>query len=328
MYNSSEIIGAVIPVLNHHVSTLGPGDVFRDWLVHALGDRIKNKHCKVDVFKYAPSSHTVCRYKFKGERYSVIVKFFAEPTGKLKRYNASEAMAKEFNNLMAVRSIINVPAPIAMHRDFNCALVTEYISGKSLAWHLSHETDLYDRLTSVAHMQRRLHEHTRHDYYDKARDFANFHSVLDHLKLDRSTRDHFDQLLGKWWYSSLLDQRQGCMIHRDATPSNYVFHKDVPYILDLESSWYNAHYARDLGIMCSELKNHFQLQEGSGRLAEPYIGHFLWHYSKNENDFLRTTKVIPFFMSLGFLRSARLHRHYPHHEYLIKEAAACLRSLG
>ena len=317
----------VIAVLNHHVSTLGPGDVFRDWLVYILGDRIKNKYCKVEVFKYSPSSHTVCRYKFKGEECSVIVKFFAEPTGKLKRYNAYEAMVKEYNNLMAVRSIINVPAPIAMHRDFNCALVTDYVSGKSLSWYISHERELYDRLGSVAYMQHRLHKHTRHDYYDKARDFANFHSVLDQLKLDSSTRSLFNELLGKWWYSPLLDQKQGCMIHRDATPSNYVFHKHVPYILDLESSWYNAHYARDLGIMCSELKNHFELHKGSGDLAEPYIGHFLWHYSKKESDFFNMTKIIPFFMSLGFLRSARLHRHYPHHEYLIKEAAACLKAL-
>lgn len=314
-------------VLNHHVSTLGPGDVFRDWLVYTLGDRIKNKYCDVEVFKYSPSSHTVCRYKFKGERYSVIVKFFAEPTGKLKKYNAYEAMLKEYNNLREVHSIINVPSPIAMHQDFNCALVTEYISGKSLSWHLAHERGLYDRLTSVAHMLHRMHAHTKHNYYDKTRDFANFHSVLDQLKLDERTRNHFNELLGKWWYSSLLNQEQGCMIHRDATPSNYVFHKDVPYILDLESSWHNAHYARDLGIMCSELKNHFELHKGSGNLAEPYIGHFLWHYSKNENDFHRTTRIIPFFMSLGFLRSARLHRKYPHHEYLIKEAAECLKAL-
>ncbi|WP_214044588.1 phosphotransferase [Methanomethylovorans sp.] len=327
MYYSSEIIVAVIPVLNHYVNTLGPGDAFRDWLVDTLGDRIKNKYCKVEVFKYSPSSHTVCRYKFKGEKYSVIVKFFAEPTGELKRYNASEAMVREYNNLMAARPIINVPMPIAIHQDFNCALVTEYISGRSLTWYLSHENDLYDKLTSVAHMQHRLHEHTRHDYYDKKKDFANFHKVLDHLNLDRPIREHFDQLLGKWWYSSLLDLKQGCMIHRDATPSNYMFRKDILYVLDLESSWYNAHYALDLGIMCSELKNHFQLQRGSGELAEPYIGHFLWHYSKNESDFLRITKIVPFFMGLGFLRSARLHRHYTHHKYLIKEAAACLTSL-
>lgn len=317
----------MIVVLKHNVSKLGPGDVFRDWLVNILGDRIKNKNCDVEVFKYNPSSHTVCRYKFKGEQYSVIVKFFAEPTGKMKKYNAYEAMVKEYNNLREVKSFINVAAPIAIHQDFNCALVTEYISGHSLSWYLAHDVDLYDRLTSIAHTLHRLHKHTRHDYYDKSRDFANFHSVLDQLRLDNSTRAHFNEMLGKWWYSSLLDQKQGCMIHRDATPSNYVFHNGVPYILDLESSWHNAHYARDLGVLCSELKNHFELHKGSGALAEPYIGHFLWHYSKNENDFFRMTKVIPFFMSLGFLRSARLHRHYPHHQYLIKEAAECLKAL-
>lgn len=314
-------------VLTHHVNTLVPGDAFRDWLVDILGDKIKNKYCKVDVFKYSHSSHTVCRYKFKGERYSVISKFFAEPTGKIKKYDAYEAMIKEYNNLKEVQSIINVPSPIAIHREFNCALVTEYISGKSLLWYIAQEKDLFYHLTSVAHMLNNLHNHTIQDYYDKTRDFANFHNVLDQLKLDNNTRNLFNELLGKWWYSSLLDTKHGCMIHRDATPSNYVFHKGVPYILDLESSWHNAHYARDLGILCSELKNHFQLHKGSGNLAEPYIGHFLWQYSRNETNFIKTTKLLPFFMSLGFLRSARLHRHYQHYNYLIREAIECLKSI-
>jgi hypothetical protein len=87
-------------------------------------------------------------------------------------------MVKEYNNLREVQSIVNVPAPIAMHQDFNCVLVTEYISGKSFSWYLSHDKDIYDKLAAIAHTLHRLHKHTRHDYYDKTRDFANFHSVL------------------------------------------------------------------------------------------------------------------------------------------------------
>lgn len=36
------------------VSTLKPGDVFRDWLVDALGDRLHHKKCDVRVFKIGP----------------------------------------------------------------------------------------------------------------------------------------------------------------------------------------------------------------------------------------------------------------------------------
>ncbi|WP_406662027.1 phosphotransferase [Methanolobus sp. ZRKC3] len=312
--------------MKYYVNTLYPGDYFRDWLVGLLGERIQNKNCEVDVFKYNPSSHTVCRYKFREERYSVVAKFFAEPCGKMKRYNAHDAMNNEYNNLKRVGQFINIARPIARHVDFNCALITEYISGNSLFHYMESERNLYDRLTSIAHTLRQLHDSTE-GYYDREREFANFHEVLDQLALDHSTRQVFNELLGNWWYSPLLDRYSGCMIHRDATPSNYIFRKGVPYALDFESSWENGNAIRDLGIMCSELKNYFELNKGSGINAEPYIGHFLWHYSSSEDDFHYVTQVLPFFMSLGLLRSARLHRQYPHFNYLIKEAIECLKAL-
>jgi hypothetical protein len=43
------------------VATLKPGNVFRDWLVDVLGDRIRRKKSRVKVYKLTPSSHTVCR---------------------------------------------------------------------------------------------------------------------------------------------------------------------------------------------------------------------------------------------------------------------------
>nr|WP_321496597.1 phosphotransferase [uncultured Methanolobus sp.] len=312
--------------MKKYVNTLYPGDSFRDWLVWILGDRIHNKNCAVDVFRYSPSSHTVCRYKFRDEHYSVIAKFFGEPCGKMKRYNAYEAMTNEFNNLKRVEQFINVARPITISSDMNHVLVTEYISGKSLFTYMESERHLYDRLTSVAYMLRRLHDNTD-GYYNKEREFANFHHVLDQLRLDHSTRQYFNELLGKWWHSSLIDRYSGCMVHRDATPCNYIFRNGVPYALDFESSWENGNAVRDLGIMCSELKNYFELNKGSGNNAEPYIGHFLWHYSRSEEDFRYVTRTLPFFMSLGLLRSARLHRHYPHYNYLLKEAIECLKTL-
>ena len=55
-----------------HVNTLSFGDPFRDWLVEeVVGHCLRNKKCLVDVFKY-DSSHTVCRYQFRGEHLSVM----------------------------------------------------------------------------------------------------------------------------------------------------------------------------------------------------------------------------------------------------------------
>lgn len=311
---------------NRHVNVLNPGDPFRDWLVEeVVGHRLKNKQCSVNVFKY-DSSHTVCRYQFKGEHFSVMAKFFSEPTGRLKDYNPYKGMMNEYRNLEKAASVINVAKPLAVNKKFNCVLVTEYIPGKSLGWYLRREENLYERLSSVAHMLRQLHENTESSY-NKENEFKNYHEVLDHLKLDYDTREPFNKLLGEWWYSSWLDREHGCMVHRDVTPSNYIFCKDKPYAIDFESSWFQAHPVRDLGILTAELKNDFELHKGGGWKAEPYIGNFLWEYSKDEKDFTSITRVLPFFMSIGLLRSARIHQG-SYRNYLIKEAFECLKAIN
>jgi tRNA A-37 threonylcarbamoyl transferase component Bud32 len=309
----------------HTVSVLNPGDPFRDWLVkEVVRHQIKNRDCSVEVFRYL-SSHTVCRYHFKGEHFSVMAKFFAEPTGKLKNYNPSKGMMNEYKNLRKAASVINVAKPLAVNEKFNCVLVTEFISGKSLRWYFKQEKDLYNKLSAVAHMLRKLHEST-FSSYNKENEFKNYHEVLGHLNLDYDTRENFNKLLGNWWYSSRLDRQHGCMVHRDVTPSNYIFCKGKPYALDFESSWYHAHPVRDLGTLTAELKNYFQLHKGGGWKAEPYIGHFLWEYSLDEEDFLRITQILPFYMGIGLLRSARIHSG-EYQKYLIEEAMACLKAI-
>lgn len=310
---------------SRHVNTLYPGDPFRDWLVEeVIGHRLKNKNCSVNVYKYN-SSHTVCRYQFKGEHFSVMAKFFAEPTGQMKNYNPYKGMMNEYRNLKKAASVINVTKPLAINKKFNCALVTEYIPGKSLGWYIKYEEKLYERLAAVAHMLRKLHENTKSSY-NKENEFRNYHEVLSQLKLDYGTREAFNKLLGDWWYSSLLNREYGCMIHRDVNLSNYIFCKGKPYALDFESSWFQANPVRDLGILAAELKNEFEFHKNGGLKAEPYIGNFLWEYSKNEQEFAYVTKILPFFMGIGLLRSARLHQG-THKNYLIKEALECLKAI-
>ena len=310
----------------HHINTLSPGNPFRNWLVQkVVGHRLKNKHCLVDVFKYN-SSHTVCRYQFRGEQISVMAKFFAEPTGRLRDYNAYKGMMNEYRNLEKAASIINVAKPLAISKKFNCALLTEYIPGKSLGWYIKHDEKIYEQLASVAHILRQLHKNTKSSY-NKEKEFRNYHEVLSHLKLDHHILKSFNKLLGEWWYSSWLDRKHGCMVHRDVNLSNYIFYKDKPYALDFESSWFQAHPVRDLGILTAELKNEFERHKGGGWKAEPYIGNFLWEYSKDEKDFFNITRVLPFFMSIGLLRSARLHQGN-YRNYLIKEACVCLKAIN
>jgi serine/threonine-protein kinase RIO1 len=306
------------------VNKLKPGDVFRDWLVDMAGERLCNKKCEVKVYK-VPASHTVCRYDFCGEDYSVFAKFYAEPRGGNRNYDAAKAMENEFRKLKQVEKLIDIPSPLAKRKRFNCVLVTEHVKGRPLSRYIRSEDRLYDRLTVLSKALRRLHEGTRSSYKMK-REFANYHKVLGQASMSLNTRSEFFQLLGQWWHRDLCSWSHGCMIHNDANPANYLFSKDQVYALDFESSWEHAHPVHDLGIVAAELKKYFGYNRRDPSRAEPYIGHFLWHYSRGEEDFYRITAALPFFMSLGLLRMARWGGSSDQRAYLFREAEACLRS--
>ncbi len=310
----------------NYINTLYPGDAFRDWLIDIAGERVGNKRCNVAVHKIAPASHTVCRYEFIGENYSVVAKFYAEPTGagSLDEYDPVRSMRQEFDILKSMSKIACVPRPIAAREDYHCVLVTEHVRSKPLFKFMESEDGLYDRLTTTAHTLRRLHDHTRSDYR-KQYEFAHFHKILDQLQLEPARRLELNRLLGDWWYSSLVDQPYGCRIHNDPNPVNLVFSQDSYdlILLDFESSWEHASFVHDLGVVAAELKHYFASHKGNDRRAEPYIGHFLWHYSSGLDEFRRITQALPFFMGMGLLRMARLGLDLP---YLFREALACLRS--
>jgi aminoglycoside phosphotransferase (APT) family kinase protein len=306
-----------------YIGTLNPGDPFRDWLIIKLEDRIDDKKCPVNVYQFPQASHTVCRYDFNGEDYSVVSKFYAKPTGWKKDYDYAKAMDNEYKALKRVARVIDIPKPIAARKDFDCALITEHVVGRSLNTCLKSEDELYDRLTLVARALRKLHDETKSEYR-KCEEFARFHKILDQLKMENSSRDKFNRILGKWWHSSLLDLREGCLIHNDANLANYLFSPDKVYALDFESSWEGAHPMHDLGVLAAELKHYFERKKGDGNRAEPYIGHLLWHYSPDLGEFRRNTDALPFFMAMGLLRMARLSLGNGHRAYVFREAKACL----
>jgi len=107
---------------------------------------------------------------------------------------------------------------------------------------------------------------------------------------------------------------------------NYLFNHSKVYLLDFESSREHANFVQDLGIVAAELKHYFAVHRRNARLAEPYIGHYLWNYSRSESEFYRITKALPFFMSLGLLRMARLEQSPEHRAYILQDAGDCLDS--
>lgn len=308
-----------------YIRSARQGDKFRDWLIEVLADRIRDKDCEVCIFKLSHASHRVCKYEFRGEKLSVVAKFFAIPTGKIKKYDSYSLMKREYENLKKAGKIIDVPEPIAINKDFHCVLVSKYIPGRSLFWYFKHRNKLKEKLELVANMLRKLHENTQ-AYYDKEDEFSKFKDVLNRLKISRHMKGEYKHLLGKWKQSSLLDLKKGCMVHNDSTPLNYVFHRGKPFFLDFELARRHGHFACDLGILCAELKYYFA-RRAQNRDAELYISHFLKHYSKNEEEFHKITRVIPFYMAYGLLRIALFKSNSSYRDYTLREAKKCLEAI-
>ncbi len=309
-----------------YVDTLYPGNAFREWLMAVLGERIGDRNDKVNVYRVLPASHTVCRYEFQACGLSVVAKFYGEHLSGKRRYDPVQAMENEFNTLKRIEPLVDISRALAMHRDFHCALLTEYIHGQSFYKYLKNDDRLYDRLTAIASLQRRLHDQTRCEYR-KERVFAQFHKNLDQLRLSDAARTKYDRLLGEWWHSPFLDRSHGCRVHGDANPMNYLFRRNKVYMLDLESSKEHVNPVHDLGIVAAELKYFFAFHRGSGRNAEPYIGHYIWRYARNEPEFYAITCALPFFMSQGLLRMAKLGLGPDERSFVFREAEACLESI-
>jgi hypothetical protein len=130
-----------------------------------------------------------------GEDFGVVSKFYAEPIGGNRNYNAEQAMNREFDKLQKADGIIDVSRPLVKKKRFNCALVTEYVEGKPLNSYIKSEDGLYDRLTAVAQLLRRLHDNTATKYC-KDKEFGLFHNVLDQMGVYGHTRERYNYLLG------------------------------------------------------------------------------------------------------------------------------------
>ena len=305
-------------ISQEYVRKLKPGDPLRHWIVHALEHRIKNKKCDVREFRVRPASHKVYRYEFEGEGFSVIAKFLAQPTGKIKKYDAREAMLNEYYKLKRLEKIIDVPEPIGLNSHFNCVLVTEYIPGKPFSWYLKNEKSLDEKLKAIASLLSKLHRATK-SYYDKDKDFKKIRSNLQYMPLRSSTRKRYEQKLEGWQKSPFLDENQGCTIHSDATPANYLFYRGTTYAIDLELSTEHGNAANDLGILCAEVFHHFA-RKGVAYASIPHIKRFLRNYSRDGEEYRRIKKILPLYMSYGLLRVAWREKKPIHREYLIRKA--------
>ena len=117
------------------------------------------------------------------------------------------------------------------------------------------------------------------------------------------------------------------MIHNDFSPVDFAFHNWRPFLIDFGLASWHGHFACDLGILYAELKYYFAWK-GSSLSAEPYIHHFLKHYSKDDEEFHKITKVIPFYMAYNLLRIAIFKSNSSYGDYPLREAKRCLEAIN
>ncbi|MDR9816744.1 MAG: hypothetical protein WBJ06_02970 [Candidatus Methanoculleus thermohydrogenotrophicum] len=161
-------------------------------------------------------------------------------------------MKREYDRLLRASGWIPVSCALATNSRFHLVLVTGYVPGTSIRELLAAGSSLYDPLTGVAHLLRRLHDNTRTSC-DREREFAYFHEVLDQNRLPAHQREWFNRLLGAWWHSTRIGQDEGCMARGDATPGNYLYDGGA-WAIDFEGVRDHAHRIRDPGILAAEIK--------------------------------------------------------------------------
>ncbi|HZD43054.1 MAG TPA: phosphotransferase, partial [Methanomicrobiales archaeon] len=188
-----------------------------------------------------------------------------------------------------------------------------------------HNGSLPRHLTLLANLHRRIHAY-RSGIFDKERIFSGYNRIFHTLRLRPRDRDRFEHLLSAWRDQPLLDLSCGHRIHGDANPNNYILHGKQFHALDFEQSWDQAHPIHDVGIICTELTHFFATKRGDPHLAKEYIHHYLHQYCRDERDLEEITQVLPFFMSYGYMRIARLYRNTPYQDYIVQEALELLDS--
>jgi len=322
------------------VSELKKGDPFRDWLVTHSSNKIKNKDCDVEVFRVYPTAHTVCLYKFKGENFGFVAKFFGEPSREVSNhYNPKKTMLREFNALKHLenkglcKGQLKAIRPIAMKEDYSHVLLTEYIEGKTLEKYflkMVRETNkknkekFLDKLTMVSKFLKNFHESTKSETLSMDEEFKHMEKILYKIK-DRSiiSENRFNKmfsLVQRWKKVPHINDFDPCSIHMDATMPHYVMHgEDELTAIDFENIWHDSHPVHDLGVLSAEIKHNVFLRNVDWLNADDFINHLVHEYSQDPEKSEKIKKVLPFFVAHGLSRIIRLDWNPEYRRFLSKE---------
>ena len=298
------------------------------------------------VFRLS-GSNVVCKYEEKFSRVKVICKFYGPRYG-TDQDKAAGMARREYEGLETLRryDLIGSPhhviRPLGFSRDINGVLAVEYYSGEefshAIARAAQHGDDahLYWRLTALASFLATQHNRTANGAsVDFDPDCKYFDTLVGRLRkahrIGQWDIDELSWLRDCWRDRPRMWQDRQVWLHGDATPANFLFgHGMDVAAIDLERMK-RGDRMFDVGRVAGELQHAFMSATGDWRRAEPFIGHFLWEYSRHFPDGQRTFESItaraPYYMALNLLRIARNGYIGPDYgEKLVKRAKKLLRA--
>lgn len=298
-------------------------------------------------FEISPlgGGHSVFLCRETGSGSSVVCKFFSGRYG-LPQTECCNLLNHEFSCLRVVRLKgldqfpLAVVRPLGKVEELGCLLAEEFVPGHSMDYYIAkaaHEgrgERLSQKLDLLADFFSKLHQATLAEIDGDTCPAADyFDSIVHELqRLGVITRGDLDDLLGlscEWRNDQAMRARHICLVHGDATPTNFIFNsEDGVTAIDLERM-HAEDPMYDIGMFAAELKHHFALRILDADASESYIGRFLRRYcdaySSEDAVFEAMTYRSRFFMALGEIRIAR-NPWLPagHRSWLAKEARRCL----
>lgn len=323
----------------------------QDPLFHYLKDEIQPKiavpgrRVKYRVFQLH-GSNDVYLYEEKYSGTKVIGKFFLNSIVHDPAV-ANRRLVRECHNLARMRefgfdaSPHYIARPLGCNPSLNELLVIEYCYGELLSSIIrrsiqSHDDGLlYSKLTALAYFLAAFHNRTvtgMQVNFDDSCAYAD--TLIDRLRTQQLIDDNcvgeLRYLRDRWREHPDMWADRQVIVHGDATPENFMFGDGLNVIsFDLERLRPQDRIF-DTGRIAGELMHFFLLNTGNKYAAEPFIGHFLWeyacHFPDRERTFQTTTRRIPFFMGITFLRIARNDwLAWDYRRKLVHEGKLCLR---
>jgi Phosphotransferase enzyme family len=309
-----------------YVGYVAGDDPLHGFLSRIIRDRLEVREPEPAFRAFQLSgSNVVYAYEEKFSRTKIICKFYG-PKFRPDLDMAGWMARQEYEGLKTLRryNLIGSPhhviRPLGCNRDIDGVLAVEYYAGEEFshaitrAIHQRDDAHLYWRLTALAYFLATQHDRTAIGApADFDVDCRYFDTVTGRLRkahrIGADEAGELSRLRDRWRDQPRMWEGQQVWLHGDATPANFLFGDGMDVAaIDLERMK-RGDRMFDVGRVAGELQHTFMRGCGDRHRADPFIGHFLWEYSRHFADPQRMFESVqaraPYYMALNLLRIAR-----------------------